>query len=255
MANGKTDKITKRPPVLPAPRAKVASSSHPEITVGEGPLGRNTLADVKDDLRRAPGPRAPMMTVSYNDLPLDAKRVAAAAAVDPGPVIEVRENTAESLWKAVEAGPAIELGEAPLGRETLAMIEAEARGEAPPSEPAPPPETNLGQTLPHFSANAAAPPADSPRPPPPRTPAPRARKTPLAPRPEPTAATCEALELKSFIVPATALSPKASDEARRNFVRDRLANHLPCDIDRVKRIDARLFEPGAVLVRVFCPVD
>jgi hypothetical protein len=61
--------------------------------------------------------------------------------------------------------------------------------------------------------------------------------------------------LKSFIVPATALSPKASDEARRTFVRDRLAEHLPCPMDRVKRIDARLFEPGAVLVRVFCPLD
>ncbi len=253
MANGKTDKITKRPPVLPAPRAKVASSSHPEITVGEGPLGRNTLADVKDDLRRAPGPRAPMMTVSYNDLPLDAKRVAAAASTDTGPVIEVKENTAESLWKAVEAGPAIELGEAPLGRETLAIIEAEARGSGAPSEPAPPPAENLGLTLPHFSA--AAVPAAAPRPPPPRTPAPKARRTPPAPRPEATAANCEALELKSFIVPASALSPKASDDARRNFVRDRLADHLPCDIDRVKRIDARLFEPGAVLVPVFCPVD
>lgn len=248
MANGKTEKTTKRPPVLPAPRAKVSSSSHPEITVGEGPLGRNTLADVKDDLRRAPGPRAPMMTVSYNDLPLDAKRVA-AAAVDTGPVIEVKENTAANLWKAVEAGPAIELGEAPLGRETLAIIEAEARGANPPSEPAPPPDDELKQTQPNFAAPLAV------RPPPPRTPAPRARKTPPAPRPEPSAATCEALELKSFIVPASALSPKASDEARRNFVRDRLADHLPCDIERVKRIDARLFEPGAVLVRVFCPVD
>ena len=64
----------------------IAVAGIPEITIGEAPLGRNTLADVKDDLRRAPGPRAPMMTVSYNDLPLDAKR-AAVVAVDHRPTI------------------------------------------------------------------------------------------------------------------------------------------------------------------------
>ena len=148
----------------------------------------------------------------------------AAAAVDTGPVIEVAELPPANLWKPVESGPAIELGEAPLGRETLAIIEADARRGAQRPDP--------GASSPAVAGRAE-----------------------LARDIEPAAAVCEALELKSFIVPASALSPKASDDVRRTFVRERLAQHLPCAIERVKRIDARLFEPGAVLVRVFCPVD
>jgi hypothetical protein len=238
MSNGKPEKSTKRPPGAGSPRPKLESSSHPDISIGEAPLGRQTLSDVKDDLRRAPGPRAPMMTVSYNDLPLDAKR-----AVAEPPQVEVTPQTADSLWKSVDAGPAIELGEGALGRETLAMIDAEDEEEdavplvttkAPAAPPSSKVENPAASTLPSFAP-------------------PREGQAPRAPKPR--AVQCDALELKSFIVPASALSPKANEEARRAFVRDRLADHLPCSIDRVKRVDARLFEPGAVLVRVFCPID
>lgn len=250
MAN-KTEKSPKRP-APPPERAKLRPPSSPEIQVGETSLGRGTLADVRDDLRRAPGPRAPMMTVSYNDVPLDAKpaalekpaggapseppsplwrEVEAAPAiaprapalrrhVDAGPAIEIHEPAPRPR---VDSGPAIELRETALGRETLALIELD-------EEPA----ILLTNPLPR------------------RTPTPPPSASPSL---SSTTIACEALELKSFIVPATALSPHATDEARHAFVRDRLADSLPCSLDRVKRVDARLFEPGAVLVRVFCLVD
>jgi hypothetical protein len=242
MSNGKPEKNTKRPPVAGSPRPKLESSSHPDISIGEAPLGRQTLSDVKDDLRRAPGPRAPMMTVSYNDLPLDAKR----AAAEP-PQLEVQPQTTDSLWKSVDAGPAIELGEGALGRETLAMIEAEDE-----EADVLPLVTTKASVAPPPAAKAEAPTATLPSFAPPKE-----KRTGAAAQtaPKARAVQCEALELKSFIVPASALSPKANEDTRRAFVRDRLAEHLPCDIERVKRVDARLFEPGAVLVRVFCPID
>lgn len=176
-----------------------------------------------------------MMTVSYNDLPLDAKRAAAEA-----PQVEVAPQTTDSLWKSVDAGPAIELGEGALGRETLAMIEADDLGLGHDDD------DDEEDAVPLVRPKTSPPPAHAPEP---------APAKPPAIKPAARAVQCDALELKSFIVPATALSPKANDAARRAFVRDRLMDHLPCAMDRVKRVDARLFEPGAVLVRVFCAID
>jgi hypothetical protein len=77
--------------------------------------------------------------------------------------------------------------------------------------------------------------------------------TPSAPEPT-KAPPCEALELRTFVVPESELSPRSSEAQRRAFITARLSRQLPCDASRVRRIDVKAFETGAVMLRVWCPV-
>lgn len=168
-----------RPPKRP-PRPQ----SGPDITYGEAGVGRGTLAEIEQDLASEPWPRAPLITVSF----------------------EERAQPAARPTKRVASTPEIEIREAKLGRESLAAIDEEL---------------------------------DEPRPPPQR------RVHPLG----------DALELRTFVVEEAKLSVRSSDAERRAFVRERLAHRLPAPLTRIRRIDAKLLEPGAVVLRIWCAVD
>ncbi len=189
----------------PAKRSKQEDKSRdpqesgPEIRVGPpAALGRATLDDIEADLRGAPWPRAPFVTVSYDEsAPLPAGRASRRAA----PVGRVPLTSA----------PEIEIGMTSVGRDTLSAID-DGDPDGGRDEPA--------------TSPAAAPARPS-----------------------------DALELRTFVVPSATLSPRATDEQKRAFVRDRLAHRLPCPPHAVRRVDVRPFEPGAVALRVWCPVD
>lgn len=174
-----------RPPKRPS-----RPQSGPEISFAEAGVGRNTLAEIEYDLESEPWPRAPLITVSFEESGL------------PGRVADVKPV------KRAISSPEIEIREARLGRESLAAIEDDEE-------------------------------LDDPRP------APGPRANPLG----------DALELRTFVVEEARLAVRSSDAERRAFVRDRLAHRLPAPLTRIRRIDAKLLEPGAVVLRIWCAVD
>ena len=202
MSDAKHGKGKGRTTTIAPPRLPARGVSGPEITIGDSPLGRSTLSDIEDDLRAAPWPRPPLVTVSYNDVPLDGKKPKKSAVSGP----RILAAPPPAPRRPMTSVPEIEINEAALGRDTLALI---------------------GDELDDPSRHAAS------------------EKAPLS----------DALELRTFVVPATSVSPRATDDEKRRFVRDRLAHRLPCAIAHVRRIDARLLEPGAVVLRIWCPVD
>ncbi len=158
-----------------------------------------------------------------------------------------------------QSGPEITYGEAGLGRSTLAEIESDLASEPWPRAPlttvsfdergragrsakrqlsAPEIEIREGK-LGRESLAAIDEELEGPR-------RPTERKThPLG----------DALELRTFVVEESKLSLRSSDAERRAFVRERLAHRLPGPLTRIRRIDAKLLEPGAVVLRIWCAVD
>lgn len=203
MSDAKQGKGRGRTPTLGPPHL-TRPLSGPSIQIGEAPIGRSTLVDVEDDMRAAPWPRPPLVTVSYDDVPLDGKKKKASSSGG------VRIERPPPPRPAMTSVPEIEItAEKPLGRETLALI---SDG-----------EDDLDDPTPGRATDPDAPP--------------------------------DALELRTFVVPSTSVSPRATDAEKRAFVRDRLAHRLPCPVAQVRRIDAKLLEPGAVVLRIWCPVE
>ncbi|HEU4412312.1 MAG TPA: hypothetical protein VFS43_44125 [Polyangiaceae bacterium] len=64
----------------------------------------------------------------------------------------------------------------------------------------------------------------------------------------------EAFELRSFVVPSSALGPRVGGEQKVAFVRAHFASLLPCPADRVRRVDTRVLEAGALMLLVWCPI-
>lgn len=177
-------------------KSREPQESGPEIRVGPPvAVGRTTLEDIENDLRRAPWPRAPLVTVSYEE-------TAPAPPPKPG-----RRPLAPPARVPMTSAPEIEIRLTNAGRDTLSAIDD---GEGELDDPAP--------------KSAPSPKSD-------------------------------ALELRTFVVPATTLPVRASEEQKRTFVRDRLAHRLPCPPHAVRRVDIKPFEPGVVVLRVWCPVD
>jgi hypothetical protein len=226
MSDAKQSKGNRRPLATQTkigPKNKMGSG--PEITISQAPLGRSTLVDVQDDMRASPFPRAPLLTVSYDDLPLDTRREkksqptssvqpTAASLAEPPPPMRRPQTSAPEIELHDEpqtgtrtrfSAPEISFREASMGRDTFAVIHGEAGEEE-------------------------------------------------APRPS-AAIMCDALELRTFVVPEEYLSLRSTDQDKRDFVKGRLAHKIPCDVADVRRIDVKTFEPGAILLRVWCPVD
>ena len=113
----------------------------------------------------------------------------------------------------------ISIGEAPIGRATQAAIE----------------DALASETL---AAIAAAP---NPK---------RQTGTRVAPAP------AEIFEVATFIVQGDEIFSKVSEQARRDFVEDRLLHRLPAlSMDEVVRIDvSRGAVPNSVILRVWCKV-
>ncbi|MFO0659838.1 MAG: hypothetical protein U0165_08415 [Polyangiaceae bacterium] len=300
-------------------------ASPPEISVEEGDISRRTLTEVRDDLRGTPWPRAPLMTISYHDVPLDAAHPDDAQGRAPtasAPDIEMSESPFDPSMIAggsmpsidVRAGsmPMIEIDGAPLGsaaqRSSMPSIQVTTSSlpsidlsaieddeelaerdtmvpqtSAMGSLPTTPTSASTGSSRGVLSVERSrgATRASSSVPPPQNQPAApaqpggrrsgsavasAARRT-LASADKPAAEAvrrasaedrapaCDALELKTYVVPETELNARSSDAQRRKFVAERLGRYLPCEPSRVRRIDVKLFEPGAVMLRVWCPID
>ncbi len=149
------------------------------------------------------------------------------------------------------SAPDIALSTRPAGRETLAAISREVGPARPPLATIP--YGDLVPNAPGAIAPAApvARPSSVPPPPPRRnTPKPEA----LLP---PDTAAPEIFEVLTFLVRSQDPSALASEEARRGFVARRLRHRLPgSDLGSVGRIDVTPWtERDTVVVRVWCRVD
>ncbi|MCC6647420.1 MAG: hypothetical protein IT374_17840 [Polyangiaceae bacterium] len=156
-----------------------------------------------------------------------------------------------------QSGPEITYGEAGVGRSTLAEIESDLASEPWPRAPlitasfegrGSAPRVRRALSAPEIEIreaklgreSLAAIDEELREPPPPGPP----RVHPLG----------DALELRTFVVEEAKLSLRSSDAERRAFVRERLAHRLPA-LSRIRRIDTKLLEPGAVVLRIWCAVD
>ncbi|HEU4535283.1 MAG TPA: hypothetical protein VFS00_14240, partial [Polyangiaceae bacterium] len=108
------------------------------------------------------------------------------------------------------------------------------------------------------TSQAPAPPASLSPPKPtsqPPPPAPASQTTPAhaeaGAAPEPF----DALELRTFVVPQSAITMQASAEQKLALVRARFARRLPCPVERVYRVDVHAFEAGLLALLVWCPLD
>jgi hypothetical protein len=95
----------------PPPGARPRAGSAPQITLGEAPLGRESLAAIERDTKKRAG-SAPHITI--HEASLGRESVAA-----------IERDTKRRA--SAGSTPHITLGEAPLGRETLVALEREAR--------------------------------------------------------------------------------------------------------------------------------
>jgi hypothetical protein len=250
----------------------------PEISVAQQPLDRETLAELQEELRSAPWPRAPFSTVSYHEVPLDSGQ----ARAGPTPVTprlgpprprRRRDGSAPTLQMGVAdpsepsvTAPTVAAGPGPSKRPAVvrppaaaerapagprAVDAAACAGDAPTerggAEPATATDAPAAEARPTGGVRAAA--------------LTTLRSAPgglVAPRSalfDATAASTDALELRTFAVPEAALAGRASDEERLAFVRGRFGARLPCSSRGVRRVDVSDFEPGAVLLLVWCQID
>ena len=164
--------------------------SAPEIQVGEEVAGRETLAAIAEELR--PGVRDELDTLPYGDRISNAPGAKTPSKLPS----KLRPGRARS-----ETAPEITVRQVPAGRETLAAIEAELRGEDAASAPrsdapteAPPPEAQPGEPL-------------------------------------------EIFEMVTFVVRGSDAARLSTEALRRRFAEEQLMRRLPVssaeDIDRV----------------------
>ena len=197
-------------PESPHPEASRHEASQPEITLRRAVAGRDTLSAIADELTRdvAQKHRPKLDTIGYEDRPGSAAR----AEQESSPEV-------------------ISIGEATMGRATMAAIDealaAEARAMMAAAEAA---EARHGA-----STAAGA----------------RARVASLAAL-EPA----EIFEISTFIVEGEEIFSKASERSRRDFVEQRLLHRLPAlSMEEVIRIDvSRGAAPNTVIMRIWSKV-
>lgn len=162
--------------------------------------------------------------------------------------------------------PALEVSEAPVGRETLHVIHEELRG-APAREPLHTmgydevpldaiaakiqrdPVITVGATRPGFETLAVIDQELGRE---------MAEQSSLQPKPRPAPSASQQpdiLELLTFVILDKSLSPSASEQQQRAFVAERLWHRLPPGgISAVRKIEVRRADDEAVLMRVWCEV-
>lgn len=174
--------------------------SAPDIQVREEVAGRETLAAIAEELR--PGPREELDTLPYGD------RISNAPGAKTPSKFRLGRPRAETA-------PEISVGQAPVGRETMAAIEAELRGEATP----------------------AAVPADA---------AP-------APVSQPGAA-LEIFEMVTFVVRGSDAARLSTDALRRRFAEEHLMHRLPVSsAEEIDRVDVTPWTVrDTFVIRVWC---
>jgi hypothetical protein len=190
--------------------------SQPEITLRRAVAGRDTLSAIADEIARdlPQKHRAKLDTLNYEDRP------ASAARPEQGSSPEV-----------------ISIGEATMGRATLAAIDealaAEARAMMTATE-----EQAEARHVASLTSPAAI----------------------LGSRSQamslPSLAPAEIFEISTFIVEGDEIFSKASERSRRDFVEQRLLHRLPAlSMEEVVRIDvSRGAAPNTVILRVWSKV-
>lgn len=219
----------------PPPTPPVAA---PDIEVAERPMGRDTLMDVQDELRAMPWPRAPMPTVGYHEVPLD-RGDARAGPLPPEPPALARVFDPRDA-----SSPEIEVTLTDVSLRALTILDGSSRPEEAD-------EARLAEA--EGEGERAEIEGDDPF-------------APFEPMPGNTRASTpsgvqvaglpfEAFELRSFVVPPSVLGPRSTNEQRLGLVREHFTGLLPCLPDRVRRVDARVLEAGALMLLVWCPIE
>ena len=197
--------------------ARSSESSQPEISLHREPVGRDTLAAIDEELARElpKKHRPPMDTLDYEERP----RAPGVSRPPQGSSPDV-----------------ITIGEAPMGRETLAAIDEELALEARVAMAQAAPTLARAATT-HAAASAGGRSATTPR-------------TLAAPAP------ADIFEISTFIVEGEEIFSKASNAARRDFVEQRLLHRLPVrSMADVVRIDlSRGAAANTMILRVWSKV-
>jgi hypothetical protein len=211
--------------VLPTGPNDGSDDDSPEVSVAEGPAGRDTMALIAGAVQPV---RAEQSTLSYGDRISNAPGAKTPSRA-PGPLQPAARGTSQS------SAPEIIIGESAVGRETMALITAElvpstravpaAAAAAPPSPDSPAPTT---------SARAEALTIDE-----------SANETPFA-----------IFEMLTFVVQGPETASLSSEALRRRFVEEHLLQRLPAkNMSQVDRVDVTPWTVrGTVVVRVWCKV-
>jgi hypothetical protein len=208
-------------PRPPRPNVHASEPSHreasqPEITLRRAVPGRDTLSAIADELaRELPQKHRPKLdTLDYEDRPASRSRP------EMGSSPEV-----------------ITIGEASMGRATLAAIDealaAEARAIMAAAE-------DQAAEARHVASSTA-----------PATAAPRAKVASL-----PALEPAQIFEISTFIVEGDEIFSKASERSRRDFVEQRLLHRLPAlSMQEVVRIDfSRGAADNTMILRIWSKV-
>ena len=113
--------------------------SAPEIQVAEKPAGRETLAAIAEELR--PGVRQEQATLPYGD------RISNAPGARTPSRLPGKTPSKPRPRPRSETSPEITVRQVPAGRETMAAIEAELRGDGALSAPSDAPVVQPGEPL------------------------------------------------------------------------------------------------------------
>jgi hypothetical protein len=203
-----------RPPLPDSPRPDPArhEASQPEITLRRAVAGRDTLSAIADELARdIPQKHRPKLdTISYEDRPASLAR----AAQESSPEV-------------------ITIGEAPIGRATMAAIDEALAAEARAMMDAA--ERQAASEARHLASSMGA----------------RAGLGSL-----PALEPAQIFEISTFIIEGEEIFSKASERSRRDFVEQRLLHRLPAlSMEEVVRIDfSRGAAPNTVILRVWSKV-
>ncbi len=249
---------TRRPPLppRPSPRTPAVLASAPDIDVGYGAAGRDTLAAIAEEvlsIAQAAG-RGDEPGKSAAGAPAARKEIASRPRLS---TLGYEERPVERLQVLVQPGrsgssPELAFGSAPAGRETLAAIAEELAAEQPTgvrkrlSDDSP--EITM-QVRPAGRETLAAIEAELES-----TLSPAAGAPQSSPRPREAGE--EIFEMVTFVVRITDTARLSTQQARRNFVAERLMHRLPVDsLDDVDRVDVTPWTVrGTVIVRVWCKV-
>jgi hypothetical protein len=210
-----------RPPRPDSPRAEPSrhQPSQPEITLRRAVAGRDTLAAIADDLARdLPKKHRPQLdTLGYEDRPAGAARLEQSSSPE-----------------------VITIGEAPVGRATMAAIDEALAADARAIMAAA--ERQAAQVEARHAASSAQE----------RAPAGARAATGSLPALEPA----QIFEISTFIVEGDEIFSKASERSRRDFVERRLLHRLPAlSMEEVVRIEvSRGAAPNTVILRVWSKV-
>jgi hypothetical protein len=205
-----------------------SSDDSPEVSVAEGPAGRDTMALIAGAVQPV---RAEQSTLSYGDRISNAPGAKTPSRA-PGPLQPIARGMPQS------SAPEIIIGESAVGRETMAVITAELvpSARALPASPAAAPASlpSPDSPAPVASARAEALTIDE-----------SANETPFA-----------IFEMLTFVVQGPETASLSSEALRRRFVEEHLLQRLPAkNMSQVDRVDVTPWTVrGTVVVRVWCKV-